>query len=411
MWAILLFSGCLAFFLERGPYRAIRYSTTGDFSTVYAAARAWSSGANPYDRDALKKILAEAGAPPDLERDQDVNPSVYLPSALPLAAVVASLRWRAANLVWCLLSLALFAASVAKLIAHAPLTSKWKWLAGGAALIFSPTYVGFYDGNPSVISISLVTLALALAIERSPKLAGILLGLALCLKPQIAVCGLCVLVLWRSWSPLFIACLIFCLSTLAGVLVLSGLGQHWAWWQSEQHNIAMSFTSGGPSDPSPTSAVAWQLLNTQTLTSYVIRNRHASDIVVWSVAALLTSFFLYARSLRRESSPWLDVAFCAVLAIVVSYHRYYDAQLFLVLIPLLARYWKAERYGLVLAVGTPMLALAFPVQSVFERWLGPEALVPSFKQLLLLRVQPMAVLALAFGLLLNRNRSREETET
>src|SRR5690349_912930 len=105
---ILFFFLCLAFFIDRGPYRALRYSTTGDFSTLYAAARCWLHSENPYSAPALKHELASAGAPDSIVRAQDVNVSVYMPSAMPLMAPVATLPWRVANPVWCFLALVAF---------------------------------------------------------------------------------------------------------------------------------------------------------------------------------------------------------------------------------------------------------------------------------------------------------------
>ncbi len=46
--AATLFLLSLLFFIERGPYRALRDSRSGDFATVYAASRCWLNHENPY---------------------------------------------------------------------------------------------------------------------------------------------------------------------------------------------------------------------------------------------------------------------------------------------------------------------------------------------------------------------------
>jgi hypothetical protein len=116
--ALVLLS--LAFFIERGPYRALRDSRSGDFTTVYAASRCWLKHENPYAREDLTLELTRAGAPASLIREQDQHLSLYPISVMPLAAVFAWLPWRAANGAWCLFSLVCFAASIAVLLRELP---------------------------------------------------------------------------------------------------------------------------------------------------------------------------------------------------------------------------------------------------------------------------------------------------
>ena len=391
---LFIFVLSLIFFIERGSYRAIRYSTTGDFSTLYGAARTWLHGGNPYDRATLKTELAEAGAPQGIQHDQNINPSVYLPAAMPWMALLSWLPWRAANTAWSLLSLALFFLSLWEILASTSLAYATKWLAASAALLFSPTYVGIYDGNASVVVVSLTALTICLARQQATVTSGLLLGAALCFKPQIAVCALCVLALWRRWTPLLLGVLVLGVATMAGVLIASHFGHNWDWWQSEQQNVAASFQPGGQSDPLPGSRVAWQLLNAQTLTSYLFADRIALNIATWIVAMVLVAIFLKNRTSTARMPRWRDAGFFSALTLVVTYHRYYDAQILLLLIPSLAAFLqegKRLRFG---AIALCLLVLAFPVQSVFARQLGARAEAPSLIQAVLLRNQPFALLVL-----------------
>lgn len=396
----------LFFFVNRGPYRALRFSTTGDFSSVYAASRCWLHGADPYLRTSLQAELERAGAPPDIKRDQDVNPSVYLPSALLWTASLAWLPWYPANTLWCLLSLVLLAASLASILDCSPLTPRARWCVTAAALVFSPTYVGVYDGNPSVNAIALVSLAICRTLCKSGRGAGLLLGLAFCFKPQIALCGFCLLFLWRRWRSIFAAGAVFGVSLLAGILVVSSFGTQWQWWHHERQNIAASFQPGGQSDPTPESPVAWQMLNAQTLVSYVIRDRRACDLAVWFLAACLVGCFVLCRRRRYSGGQWQDVAFFSAWTLTLTYHRYYDAQLLLLTIPLVAELWRNDRRKTVLLLGACLLMLAFPTQSLFARKLAAEPATPSFPQIVLLRNQPAAVLAMAIVLALYGCRKR-----
>ena len=388
LFVALVFFACAIFFVERGPYRAIRYSTTGDFSTVYAAARCWLHGGNPYERAELKHALAAGGAPPDLQRDQDVNPSVYLPAALPWAALVAWLPWWPANAIWCLLSVAIFGLSLWKLLEGSEVTTSVGWLFASAALLFSPTYVGIYDGNPSVAAISLTTLAICLA-PRHRVAGGILLGIASCFKPQIAVCAVGLLVLWRMWPALVAAAMTFAVSLAVGVAFVSR-----GWLATERQNIALSFLPGGQSDPSPTSHVAWQLLNAQTLTSYPFDASRLTDASVWVVLLGVIILFLWRRQRAAYRSFGHDAAFAAAVTLAVTYHRYYDAQLLLLLIPATVVWWREGRRAQTLSVAVCLAALAFPLQSVFARRMGEAARIASPGQFALLRFQPLAVITL-----------------
>lgn len=394
VWIAVLFLICSAWFVSRGPYRAIRYSTAGDFSTVYAAARCWIHGLNPYERAAVKRELADAGAPRDLQHDQDVNPSVYLPSTFPFVTPLAWLAWRPANIVWCLLSLIVLGWSIIEILQVADLAPQSKWLAGCAVLLFSPIYVGIYDGNPGVLVISLIVLAISRAAGTRFLASGLCFGIALCFKPQIALCALCVLAVWKCWRSIWIGGAVFAGAMLVGVCVVSSFGHNWQWWQIEQQNIAASFTPGGQSDPRPESHVAWQLLNTQTLASYLVRDRGLYDAAVWLIAGTLCALW-FSRRGAGEGARWGAAGFFAALTLTLTYHRYYDAQIFILLIPVLVQFWRNRHYVPVACIGVCLLVLAFPVQSFFSRKLGAGASSASLTQFALLRNQPLAVLVMA----------------
>ena len=391
---ILFFFLCLAFFIDRGPYRALRYSTTGDFSTLYAAARCWLHSENPYSAPALKHELASAGAPDSIVRAQDVNVSVYMPSAMPLMAPVATLPWRVANPVWCFLALVAFGTSVWLILRQLELPVHAKWSIAGLVLLFSPTYVGLFNGNPSVLCISCVALAVCLALNQRPWVSGVLLGVALCFKPQIAFCAVCLFILWRCWRPLMAGFAIACGAGLTGVTVASALGTNWVWLKLER-NIALSLAPGGISDPTPSGPVAWQLLNSETVASYAIHNATFAILSVWLFAAALVISYLLVRTKDVPRSRWRDVSFFTTLTLIVTYHRYYDAQLLLLTIPMLVILWKQNEPVTFGSLCLCLLFLAFPQQSVFARALGERATTASLLQLVLLRQQPVAVLAMA----------------
>ncbi|MDQ2844368.1 MAG: hypothetical protein M3Y72_25655, partial [Acidobacteriota bacterium] len=159
------------------------------------------------------------------------------------------------------------------------------------------------------------------------------------------------------------------------------------------------FQPGGQSDPAPTSPVAWQMLNTQALLSYAIHNQRTCDVAVWILTAALATIFWRTRKRSRDPSYWLDVGFFSTATLMITYHRYYDAKLLLLLIPLLTGMWPRHKVSFAVICGC-LLLLAFPVQSIFARRLGALATVEGMKQFVLLRNQPAAVLLIAFTLAL-----------
>ena len=193
-----------------------------------------------------------------------------------------------------------------------------------------------------------------------------------------------------------------CVLTLATTSLVLGITRLPVnWWHEQQANLAASKTLGGH-DPSPVSNTAAQLLNGQTLSAYISNN---PDWPVWLIATGLTLAFLVRRRGEGLVDWWWDGAFFSSALLFVTYHRYYDAALLLLLLPLLVELWRARRLRLLLLFGLCLLVLAFPIQTVFARAMGAAALTPSLAQFALLRIQPLAILAITATLALAPQRA------
>src|SRR5262249_27975406 len=97
-------------------------------------------------------------------------------------------------------------------------------------------------------------------------------------------------------------------------------------------------------------------------------------------------------------AAWRDAAFCSAMTLIPTYHRYYDAQLLVLLLPFGVLLWRVNRRWAIILMVACLGVLAFPIQSFFAQRLGAAATIPSFKQVLLLRNQPAAVIVLAIAL-------------
>lgn len=384
---------CLSFFVERGPYRALRESRAYDFSTLYAAARCWTAGEDPYLVTNLKEQLTQARAPDSLIRQQDVNPCLYFLSAMPLVASIAWLRWSVATVVWCVLSLAFFAASLLVTFRQVRLSVHSRWICCSLSLLFCPAYAGMLYENPSVLACSLVALIVFLP-HAWYRTRGILLALALGLKPQIGMVALCALVLWRLWAPLLIGFVFSALVTLAGIVRAGSFAQFTAWSHSQQANFALLTLPGGKGDLGPDSPWALGSLNAQTISALFVRNVHIQDVIVWTFAAALLALYLVSRRVRLGCRN-RDLVFFTAWTTTAVYHRYYDAQLFLVLWPALIELWQGLHRKVTMALGGCLCFLVLPSENLIARLLHSEGAVHSGLDVLLFRHQSIAVILMA----------------
>src|ERR1700722_2934972 len=188
--ALLLAAG--AVFILRGPYRELRDS--GDFATVFAASRCWIAGLSPYRQENIAREYQLGGGDPRVAPVMEQTPSLYPPSALALASIIAAADWKTAKVAWLAVSTLSFLASL--VLIHIWIYTRNRAYARNSKLalslslfllLFSPVHTGLAKGQPSVLAISLLTAAIYLPLfPRRDLLAGLLLGLSCCIKPQIA---------------------------------------------------------------------------------------------------------------------------------------------------------------------------------------------------------------------------------
>lgn len=154
-----------------------------DFSELYAASWLWRQGHNPYD-PALATMAHQ--------RVVGVSEDIFLvnvPTSLVLVAPFTFLPWGWANFVFLMLGVVGLAASIFAILR---LRGSLSWGIGTAAVIvfilsFSPLRIAFQWGNIVLLVLPLSALTILLAEYKCDWQAGILLGLAFCLKPQIGI--------------------------------------------------------------------------------------------------------------------------------------------------------------------------------------------------------------------------------
>jgi hypothetical protein len=392
-FAILVLLAAGLYFTARGPWRALGSVNCYDFASVYGAARCWLHGENPYDMRLVNAQVHAAGDTPAIFPNTDPPPSVYLPTAFPLLAPFALLPWKAARLAWCLLSIGAFVFSALLLIRDCGVTGSAKWLLTAGILFFSPTSSGLSTGNPSVLSCSLTIAAILLALRGRLFSPAVLLGLAHSVKPQVSIAALAVLILWRYRRVVLFSFAIPLAVALASICTASGVDQYKRWLLTLRDGIAAISLPGGVNDPSPANYFSYHLVNAAAIASIPIHNPEVVSAFVWTAALALIALYLWKRP--PTSTPeitWRDAAFFCTVFLIPVYHRYYDCQLLLGILPWLCRV-ETRRNAAKWAVWAVLFVLLFPLQAILAE--ARHGLSPaSVAGFVLLRHQPVVILLL-----------------
>ena len=185
--AILLILGAVALvilsnYVTGALLLAFRPSDS-DFAELYSGSWLWRYGQNPYDpalATAARHQIVGGTAPIFL---------VNVPTSLVLVAPFTLLPWGWGNLTFLIIGMAGLAISIALILR---LRGPSRPGLGTALLIvfilaFSPLRIAFQWGNVVILILPLSLLAIELAERARDWPAGLLIGLAFCLKPQIGL--------------------------------------------------------------------------------------------------------------------------------------------------------------------------------------------------------------------------------
>ncbi|MGA2881498.1 MAG: glycosyltransferase family 87 protein [Bryobacteraceae bacterium] len=346
LWLIVFVAAAL-YFVVRGPCRAV--DDSGDFLIVFTAARNWMQGLNPYIPADLAASAQAAGAPVPAAYFV-TSPSVYLPSALPLVAPLALLPWAIAKVLWlaCLLALSLW-----NVVALARLAKEWALPVASLLLAFAPLHTGLGRAQPSVLVCGLIFVSL---FTTDPDIAGLLLGMAACIKPQLAAGFLLLALGQRQYRKLIVACVMVAVSTGIGVALIAP-----GWFPALNWNLReiVGSSSGLHSGPDPTSW--YQLINLHILIPEAL-SQTPVEIILYALIVLLTIV-----AIRRAADHWMSAALISSATVLIGYHRFYDAQILWLGVPALL-FFAQRPLSLLLCAG--YAAFLVPGQTLAALWLG-----------------------------------------
>ncbi len=343
--AIWLLLAAAVWYAWRGPVAA--WSGFSDFALVYAQARVWVQGGNPYDHPTLLSAMesADVTAPASFERQR--WPAIYPPTMHPLMAPLAAMPWAAAKTIWLLVNITATLLAIALVVRLAELRGPPAVLFAAGALVFAPLLSGIGKGQLALVSLVLALDAWSMTRDRRDGLlAGLLLGLGLALKPQIAGV-IWLLLVWRGrWR-----CTLMAAATAAGI---GAVGAAWLWFsdvpwlEALRANLADNAV-GGSGDPTSVNPLRFQLINLHYLLAVLIGDDRAA--IDWAVRiaamVLVVPALILARKRDDRDADLLLLGVLAAVSLLAVYHRPYDAVL---LYPAaawsLAAAWRGHRLGI-----------------------------------------------------------------
>jgi len=344
---ILVFLGSAVVVLLMGFLLSPRSSgAIEDFIAEYYSAHALMHHLDPYNQDQVLRVYRAEGGERSLalERDREIATRfVYPPSALADIVPFALLKWRAASVLWMLVSsISLIAAACLAW----DLTARNAPILGGlfAGFILANSEVLVVLSNPSELSISLCVIAVwCFSRNRLIPIGILVLSLSLLLKPQIG--GL----IWvyfllaggglsrkRALQTLGVTTAL----ALPFILWVSAVAPHWM--QELRGNLVAFAARGGLNDPGPSSPFANQFVDLQVVFSRFRDDPGFYNLASYAVSApfLIAWAVIAAKARAVPETTQIALAAIAPLSLLPFHHHLYDSKLLLLMIPALGLLWS-----------------------------------------------------------------------
>ena len=349
-----------------------------DFGVINQASRAWLAGQNPYDENALRRAWRASPVEGWLEHIDHVE-SLLPPPTLALMSPTALLPRRAGMIAWHALQWTLLIATIAALCSVVQLRqtdARALALAAGVFLL-GPVQSGVQAGQPVVPAVACIVFAIALDARDRTTAAGILLGVAMALKLQLAAPFLVYFVFVGRWRTGLAAACLFAAMTLIGIARLELAGV--PWWTEWLANVRRSTGPGGPNDFA--AGVSTDHLLNLHLPLYAITGSRgvakAGAMLIFLAAAVVYAVRLRQAGGDTPRDTLRLVAPVAVLALLPVYHRYYDATLLVIPLAVVMVTASAARRLVVLALLFPFALPVGWATNLVNRGYVPPAMADS----------------------------------
>jgi hypothetical protein len=306
----------------------------GDFAYLQTGAQCLVSGCNPYDFAALnQEAVARHEAKPPI---WPMSP-VYPPSALLLMLPFTGIPWPAAAYVFngfagglCALGCVWMIRQYRICLWHPPV------LILVALLLSRPMTAVLEFANPALLTSGLLILACLLLLRQAASGPGwCLLGLALALKPQLALGPVVVLLLRPATRPSVVkSCALTIALLLAGALAYRLRLGSFGYFANLRFALWLSSLPGASADFA--TLESYDFLNLQTIIAILpVPSRAAANAIAWIVTCLLvtSSAWLQRRRNTQHQHPWTLIALAVGISVLPVYHRGYDRVVGLLFLP------------------------------------------------------------------------------
>ena len=327
-WAWMLLALAAALMLWRGSWRALGAGESSDFSLVYQSTRAFNQGVSPYDPAAMEPLWPQAGGPVD---QPQLYPNVrgpalfvYPPTTFVIFTPLAAMPWPVAKVVWMGLNTLLLVWSVKRLTAMAGMAGTLVGVLFSAyALAMAPGHTAIFVGQLSILAFALVVASASAQTRGQCVIAGVRLGLACAVKPQLGVPFLVYELVRMRWTVGITA--VVTVAVLAGIAIarleIAGV----PWFEQFKANVALLTTSDN-GDSSQHNVLAYQLMNIQAWLHTFTDDRGLVTKLAAGVLGLLVVAFASVDRFKSESgAELLSRSVVACVSILAVYHRMYDA--------------------------------------------------------------------------------------
>jgi hypothetical protein len=334
-------------FVVRGPWRFYRASDFNDLISPYIQSRALVKGLDPYSPEVLVRLWPQESAEhleflkKDLANGTLISergvPTAYPLSCLLLLAPLAVLPWPVAHIVWLMIALGLSLEAISLLLEWAGFgKDDWRMYVFVAfALALAPLHTGFAAGSIVISTVAICGIAFVRE-QYNKNGVGILLGIAVCLKPQIGLPFLLCYLLRRRWRAFAVASGIVVTASLLAMLRLAISGT--SWLESYRATNRGLLATAMLSDFTERDPIRFLMIDLRVLIYALLHNAAVTNLLALVVSALLFAAWL-ALVLRYgllaqsgDAAILLPVSALAVMSLLPVYHRLYDA--FLLIFPI-----------------------------------------------------------------------------
>jgi Glycosyltransferase family 87 len=193
-------------------------------------------------------------------------------------------------------------------------------------LALAPFHTGIAVGSIAIVVVSIAAVACRAAQRHPDILAGILIAIAVCLKPQIGLPFLMYFLLCRRWRLAGAAGGIVVFVAMLAVLRLRIAGTPWV--ENWINDNRILFSQGSLGDFSEANPIRFGLVNLQVLLYVIVHDRAlANDLgLALGIIAGLWWLFLVSRRFGNRQHL-LALSALVVISLMPIYHRFYDASL------------------------------------------------------------------------------------